>query len=676
MNYLNDFRINVALQIASPALHKQLQNLIKGEIKSAKKIKKLEFAFYKYLIRISTRSTPFGIFAGYSNGIIDIRTSVVFDKYNCNYVYKRNTFENFVKKSELLLKDHIDYQNVKWHANTTLYEHGHSFWRYFERHISKKGRDYEYTLESIAKNEFIDNLIAYCKKGRTFNEIKNKLKSLDVNIDIAVQFIENAIKNQIIVSNLEPNVTGKDFPYFLSGNIKEKFNTQLNERIDLSKLILEENNLKPNNNAHYDLIKVCSEASFNKAWISKLKKAFAFLNKINLYKPNTRIENFKNEFTKRYGTSTKKFAEVLDPECGINYLKSNSFFGETTFLENLDINLSIKENENLMWWGTYEVLLNKKMQEFSRSKKRVMDLKESDFVLLETTKENALSPTMFSIIEIFSKNKEEKLFLDSFIGPSAIKLISKFGSIDNESLELIHQLSQLEKNYYENKIIAEIVHTPSLKIANVLRRPHIREFEIPYLGHSTLPIENQILVSDLLISIKDDKLILESIKLNKEIIPTLTCAHNYSNSALPTYQFLADLGLANYKNKIGFEWGNLASIYKILPRVEFEGIVISKAKWILEKSDFNLLFDSKNLEQAILEWRKKFDIPKIAQVVENDNFLVINFESLFSINVLLDEIKHKKWIVLEEFLFDEGSPVIDTEGNYYANEFLLNWHFN
>src|ERR1041385_5875392 len=53
-----------AIYLASPTLYKELLKFKSGRLTKAKDIKKLEASTFKYLIRSSTRSTPFGLFAG------------------------------------------------------------------------------------------------------------------------------------------------------------------------------------------------------------------------------------------------------------------------------------------------------------------------------------------------------------------------------------------------------------------------------------------------------------------------------------------------------------------------------------------------------------------------------------------------------------------------------------
>ena len=60
--------IKESVIIASPSLYERLENWLCGNIKDKKQIEQLHDSMMKYLSRMSTRCTPFGLFAGFSIG--------------------------------------------------------------------------------------------------------------------------------------------------------------------------------------------------------------------------------------------------------------------------------------------------------------------------------------------------------------------------------------------------------------------------------------------------------------------------------------------------------------------------------------------------------------------------------------------------------------------------------
>jgi thiopeptide-type bacteriocin biosynthesis protein len=189
-----------------------------------------------------------------------------------------------------------------------------------------------------------------------------------------------------------------------------------------------------------------------------------------------------------------------------------------------------------------------------------------------------------------------------------------------------------------------------------------------------LSAENQIQLQDLMISLRDDKIILRSKRLNKEVIPRLSTAHNYSFNALPVYRFLCDLQTQYFgKSGIGFNWGALSGQYSFLPRAEFKNVVISRAKWQLKKEDFNILFNAKQIDtlKEANKWRTLLNMPQFIVLVDNDNELLINFGDQLSVNMFVSTIKNRDRVTIEEYLFDVNDLLVkDANGNGYTNEFI------
>ncbi len=61
--------------------------------------------------------------------------------------------------------------------------------------------------------------------------------------------------------------------------------------------------------------------------------------------------------------------------------------------------------------------------------------------------------------------------------------------------------------------------------------PAVRDYELPFLGHASVPPERRIDASDLLIGNRDGRFVLWSRSLDREVIPRVTTAHNVGTLA-------------------------------------------------------------------------------------------------------------------------------------------------
>jgi len=193
---------------------------------------------------------------------------------------------------------------------------------------------------------------------------------------------------------------------------------------------------------------------------------------------------------------------------------------------------------------------------------------------------------------------------------------------------LTSAIVQKETNYHSDKILAEIVHIPESRTGNILRRPILRNFEIPYLSNSGVAMEYQIGLNDLMVSIKNNAIVLRSKKHNKVIIPCLSNAHNFSNKSLPIYHFLADLQSQNVKPIYNFSWGVLETHYNYFPRVVYKDIILCKAKWSVTKKEIESFYTQKRsfLLNPITVWRTNRNIPRFVNLVHFENTLLIYFK--------------------------------------------------
>jgi len=241
-----------------------------------------------------------------------------------------------------------------------------------------------------------------------------------------------------------------------------------------------------------------------------------------------------------------------------------------------------KEYENKEWW-IYD------RARVTGWKRRIGEIypnfTEED---LKEFKENwdDLASTISAMVRIININGETKIIIGSAGGSSALNLLGRFAHADKELHDYINQIAKKEEELNPDKLLAEIVHLPESRIGNILARPVFRKYEIPYLAQSAVDTEHQIPVSDIMVSVKQNKIILRSKKYNKDIQPHLSNAHNFSSNALPVYQFLADMQTQNIRGGIYFSWGALENEYDFLPRVSYKNIIFSEATWVVKKEEY------------------------------------------------------------------------------------------
>ncbi|MEQ3500798.1 lantibiotic dehydratase family protein [Tenacibaculum sp. SSH1-16] len=691
-NLLQNKIFEEALFLASPELVGQIQKWKNQEVFDEKKKERLELTILKYFTRIATRCTPFGLFASCSQGSFSNKTSIQLAAVED---YKRITRFDTTFLAELfleLLKEDEIRKQLLFFPNTSLYKVGEHY-RYVEYIVQNKKR--EYSIEGIKFSTYLDEVLKAAKEGQTITALAKVLVSDDIELIEAKGFIEELIEHQILVSELEVTVTGSDY---FSNLIKKVFEISENKEFK-NKLMELSNHLNKiddsfeNPASRYEVIEELSkqvvpkkdtkylfqtdtfsntiENKLDRKLKNNLYKALRVFNKMTLRSTSGRLEDFKRAYTKRYEGERLPLSLVLDVETGIGYGKKEE--NNTPFLDKI-VNTPKKKRYKHIVWRDVDSILQEKLFEVLTEGKTTIKLTEQDFESIEERWDD-LPDTFSSIIEVFKSSGEEKLFIKGTGGSSAINLLGRFGHGSEGLSQHINNIAKTEKNIEKDKVIAEIVHLPEARTGNILQRPNFRDYEIPYLGKSSVDKKKQIPLSDILVTVKGDEITLFSKKLNKEVIPRLGNAHNYSNSTLPIYHFLCELQTQNKRASIGFSWNATFLNLPFLPRVVYKDIIFSKARWNLQTDELGEILKSKDFFKQMVNWKKELQLPNYVELVEGDNRLLIYLENKTAVQMLYNVVKRKKNFVLEEFLFTDDE-LVKREGMSFCNQFVVSFYNN
>ncbi len=127
--------ISEALYIASPPLFYEVQKWIKGQSgnskKEFKKAERLKESLIRYFFRMSTRCTPFGLFAGITTGKIAKNTKIKLQSLEKNISHTRLDMNYLCALAMDLSKTEIIKNKILFYPNSSIYSIGHQL-RYVE----------------------------------------------------------------------------------------------------------------------------------------------------------------------------------------------------------------------------------------------------------------------------------------------------------------------------------------------------------------------------------------------------------------------------------------------------------------------------------------------------------------------------------------------------------------
>lgn len=688
--------VREAVFLASPSFLHELDDWRGNQNKASEKVEKLKYTLLKYVSRMSSRCTPYGIFAACSTGSFQAETNVKLN--NLSYFDRHTRLDMYYMVSlyyELTKTEEIR-NKLKFYPNSTLFKFFDKY-RYVEYYYKNNKRYYE--VVAVDYSKYLSELLSAAAKGAVVEDLVQVLLDLGFDKDESADFIDEVILNQILVSELEPNVSGPEFQNEIV-RILEKYNipavnvlkeifgdlatldrklgNDISDYIDISEKARQLN--VPFDLKHLfqcDLISGTHHNTLDKKIADQIIPALKLLNKISTAGAKTHLEKFKDSFYERYEDMEIPLALALDPETGIGYTSNQIGNDFNPLIDDLPFKLRSSSQNIDLKFTEVDNILHRKILNSTQNKEFKISINDDDFKNIINPNGDNLPPTISVLVEIIKEQDTEKIVFGGWGGSSGANLVARFCHSDKKINEHVSDIIAAE-HLANDAIVAEIAHLPESRVGNILSRPDFRDFEISYLAKSVKPKEKQIYIDDLFLSIRNGRLYLRSASLNKEVIPKLTTAHNFSNSkSLPVYHFLCDMQFNKNMRGAGIPLNNLESLYNFIPRIEYKNLILSPAYWILNYDDISHLLklnDDLRLQNEIEVFRNKLSLPQYVLLADGDNELLINLKNVTSVKMFLNTIKTRNKFKLSEFLFSfQNSHVTDASNNTYSNEFIISF---
>jgi hypothetical protein len=699
--FLSDKLIQEAIFLASKNLHDESINMLdNNELMEEKLLKSL----LKYILRIHTRCTPFGLFAG------NTQLGEVTKEKSCICLNEQRKFKRHVRIDSGLLYNISNYlasvddvkDRLKLFSNNSLYKIGDNF-RYIETIV--KNNQLNFIINSIENDEYLKKIIQFSKEGVYLQDICKLLKNDGFEEDDVRTYVHELLNNHVLFPEIELSTIETQPLSRLISLLKEKVpvtqnnliksleeiayfindyaNNEKNSHIACYMKLINSNSLIKQNTTsnliQLDLQMMSIQNHISEKIANSLLEGVDVLNKLSIYQSNKNLELFKSRFIERYEYNEVPLLKVLDTELGLGFPVSNAklqspLIDDIRFVKNGSESYEIR-------WNRINTFLNQKIGEFFLSTdKNEIELSDSELSEFESS-DNYLPDTLSALVEIYMTDEGEKIYFPGLSSPSA-NYFGRFASFDLGIKDYIKEkLYSKESEYIDNEtLFAEISHFPdNSRTGNILLRPSFTEYEIPLIATSLLSFEKQIKLDDLLVSIRNNEIVLRSLRLNKRVIPRLSTAHNYNRyENLSIYKFLCSIYNQNKKERFGIDWSVLASL-PFLPRIVYKNLILSKATWSLNSKSLNLFYTASDTDllRMISTWRIKYRIPSSVVLRDFDNKLYINFDNITLIKLFLHIVKNRGQFTLEEFIFsNENGFVFDEKGDMFTNEFIFSFYKN
>ncbi|MBK9035332.1 MAG: lantibiotic dehydratase [Myxococcales bacterium] len=690
-----------AVWLASPALATELE--LWRRAPDTERGRAAECAAMRYVARMATRSTPFGLFAGIGVGHLGGRgaTAVTLAPPSDTRRCTRLDNELLHRLTTAMIGDATVRAALTWSPNTSLTRVAGKT-RYAEARLGAAGAGISYHLIAVDPTPHLDATLTRARGGARLGELAAALVDEVDGIELAdgAAFVDELVAAQLLVPRLGVVVTGADPLAAVIAQLRtagrERLAARMSEisrtlgAIDAAgvggaataylelagavaqvfRALGDDTAVDPARVVQVDL-GMAMTATIGRDIPAQIERTVEALCRITRRRPDEALSQFQTAFRQRWDEQEVPLAEVLDEEAGIGFAAATGPGSEGAPLL-VGLPFTSPPGEARVLWGEREAwLLGQLAQLWARGEHELV-LDEAALKAL-TVEAPAVMPAAWSAMVRIARDAAGRtsVLLDGASGPSGARLLGRFCHVDGEIDAMVRTHLAAEEALAPDAIHAEIVHLAEGRNGNVLCRPVLRSHELTYLGLSGAADAAQLTLEDLVVSVRGDRVVLRSRALDREVIPRLTSAHNVHARGLGTYRFLAALATQDGVG-VGWSWGPLADAPR-LPRVRIGDTVVARAQWTLTRAELDGVTTAARRDRAagfaaMQAVRAARGLPRWVALIEGDNELVVDLDHALMVDAFVDALGRRPRTLVCEVYPALDAGVVDSAAGQHASE--------
>lgn len=683
--------VQESVYIASPSLYEAVQKWINEP--GVHKNQQIVLKLLRYLIRMSSRCTPFGAFAGVALGHLGNRTEILWPNgVHLRRVSLRPDMEWILSLVRQLEKDDLIFRQLHLRKNSLVTIRGErAFVPGTRKDVLADGHNGNAeTHIEVVSLRLTPPLVSILRVTEQQVPCSRLLETLSeefslVQEETLLNFVRQLWEQGVLLSTLQPPMGVTDPLQYLIDQLRiiDGCDHLVSELINIQRYIsqyeamefgcglpllqtlrskmaaIQETSLS-STYLQVDMSWRMDRCQLQKEVTKEIAKAAACLLRLAPTHQRQHFVQFRNEFIERYGLVREvPLLELLDEDVGIGFplsymnppqkfVRKHMFSSPHEFgrRDKILLNLALDAARK----GQLEITLTEDvcqaLEEAPLEHDKIPDSMEI-YATIASPSTDALDQGVFDIV------------IGSSQGSSGLgKTFGRFAHILQGSIQKIRSFYEHLQSVHPNRIYAELTYLGrNLRSANVSLRPLFTKFEIPVGVPPTLDPEHVISLADLVVGAEEDHLYLRHRPSGKQVV--IVEGHMLNPMAAPNVaRFLSELSQDGQRTLGGFNWG-AAERLKFLPRVRYGKSILSLARWLLSPEECGISMDFSNLtvgmrqklwETFFEEWRQKWNVPRFCFLTVGDNRLLLD----------LDNPEHQKELQREFFqLRDDQSLVLE-----------------
>lgn len=683
--------VREALALASPDLAGRVGAWLDGALEGAD-ARGVERSLLKYLSRMSHRATPFGLFAAVSTGTWGVASRLEVGPWlDCRKAVRLDwgVLERLVDHLE---RDPALRSGLAFRPNTSLHAFG-GWYRYLERR-EQAGHGRTYHLEAVEATPHLDFVLGQAEAELPLEELAVRLaRHAGVAPAAARMFLDRVVEAQVLCSALHPPLTSPDPVGHVAALLRARAATapaaaplaalgsQLEAlqgaplgshpegyRAQVPALEHLEIPSGTRDVLQVDLYRPAPELTLSDRVRRALEEGAETLRRLTQPPVEGPLDRFRTAFTARYEARWMPLLDVLDEESGIGFDGAPPM--DEPLLEGLPLQRPIPprgltpRDHYLMarlsgWQGA-----------------RIWELGDEDLEALANPDPPPF-PSSFAALACLAAPDPAALdrgafqfWMEHYSGPTAARWLGRFAAGDPGLEEALRHHLRKEEAARPEAVFAEVVHVPEGRMGNVLARPALRDYEIPFLAASGVSEERTLPPSDLLVTVRGGRVWLASARLGREVVPRLSSAHNFQRGPA-VYRFLAHLQDQDGRPG-GWSWGALAD-QPFLPRVVRGRHVLCRARWRVEARELKeaQADAGQGAWGALQALRARRGLPRFVQLTDADHSLRVDLDQVLGVETLHQLVANRPAFTLTEGFPDPDQALVSSPEGRFAHELVI-----
>lgn len=649
-----------AILIASPTLYDSLT-------KEKPLTKQQTLGLLKYVIRMTSRSTPFGLFSFVAKGTFSDKSNLFIQESNIvkSARFDMEWYYSFLEKG---LEDWSNLDSISIRSNPLIEKRGGRLFLNF----SKNKARIAFKRKSIRQTPIASTILKECKNSILVSDLVTILKkSPYFDLDKTIEMLKYLLQNQFLTPGLIPSLyEAHDVVTQITDN-EESLVRDLKKQVEnyqKTPIGYGEEKLKAlhekmkaevdvENCIHVDSASkdtVC----LSKDIVHEIKNAALLLWKISFSKSNNHLLGvYHQRFLEKYGTyRTVPILEMLQLEKGLGPL------------ERLQMEATIPKKPS-SFSKTWEKWCLDQWQECLKNNKKEVVI--SDEIITDLfNQSNTPQPSFDKLppaFDIFCKRVKTKSDLSDdeiqlIITQPAWQGCATFGRfLQLLGEDALKDCQDFLKEAEQEKGVkfVELCSWPSqIRSGNIAIQPRMRRNYLD-LDKSTSD-SNALTLEDIYVGATLDRFYLTTKDGGEEICSV--SGNLMIADLLPSaFAFMRSVTLERYQQIYPFSWPHLNNNATFLPRVRIDKTVIFPCTWNVNATTYkekSSEFIQSSFEKFIDQW----ELPNLFYLTENDQQLLLDHRNPLHLDEIIGRLSKGKSLVLTEYINED--LIEGTKGNY------------